>query len=401
LHTPSSSRNATDAGNDMRRDAVAIAMNSIVEMVCRVVSTIEKATQFGCSSNGTVGNVDRIAHIADIIAGVCDTPLRNDIQGRSMSTMSAKGIYAAPCYNMRPEAPPFWELIMAQFQIAQPQPAQVAALHEIYVAATALAPHCRYTPDLDRFGTCLLGPHAAPTQIVVAEQYGAPQGFAALGRVKNGTDNIEYDAITALFFRHAAAGQALLEACEARAQPGDLLAFPATHNQCPVAGYNGGWDEVSDRMPAIAQLLARNGYTPYHRELHLACDLGRVVPAQAAAPPGVELEAQADEQAQYFILNAMSGGQRVGQCHYITLASILGPGDAHTGYISWLHIEAEARRRGIGRYLMLQVLDDLRRRGCDACWLTTGVANWPAQPLYLALGFEMVDCSAGYRKTRS
>src|SRR5688572_1199349 len=105
------------AGNDMRRDAVAIAMNSIVEMVCRVVSTTEKAMQFGCSSNGTMGNVDRIAHIVDIIAGVCDTPLRKDIPGRSMPTMSAKGMYAAPCYNMRPEAPPLWELIMTQLQI--------------------------------------------------------------------------------------------------------------------------------------------------------------------------------------------------------------------------------------------------------------------------------------------
>jgi hypothetical protein len=32
--------------------------------------------------------------------------------------------YAAPCYNMRPEAPPLWELIMTQLQIAQPWPAQ-------------------------------------------------------------------------------------------------------------------------------------------------------------------------------------------------------------------------------------------------------------------------------------
>lgn len=289
---------------------------------------------------------------------------------------------------------------MTQFQIAQPQPAQVAALHEIYVAATALAPHCCYAPDLDRFGTCLLGPHAAPEQIVVAEQDGVPQGFAALGRVKNGTDDIEHDAITALFFTHAAAGQALLETCEARAQPGDLLASPATHNQCPVAGYNGGWDGLPDRMPAVAQLLARNGYAAYYRELHLACDLGRVVPAQAA-PPGVDLEVRPGEGEHSFALNAMSGGQKVGQCYYITLAHMLGPSAAHTGYISWLHIEAEARRRGIGRYLMVQALDDLRRRGCDACWLTTGAANWPAQPLYLALGFEMVDCSASYRKTRS
>ena len=49
---------------------------------------------------------------------------------------------------------------------------------------------------------------------------------------------------------------------------------------------------------------------------------------------------------------------------------------------------------------MLRALGHLRRLGCDTCWLTTGADNWPAQPLYLALGFEIVDCSASYRKSR-
>lgn len=290
---------------------------------------------------------------------------------------------------------------MAQLQITQPQPMQIGALREIYLAATSAAPHCRFVPDLDRFGACLLGSYTTPRQIFVAEESGTPQGFAALGRLKNETADTENDAITALFFTHAAAGQALLEACESQARPGDLLAFPDQHNQCPIAGYNGGWDGLPDRIPAVAQLLARSGYTPYHRELHLSCDLSRAVPIQAAALPGVKLESQAGEQPHSFALYAMSGGRKAGECHYITLASILGPSAAHIGYIDWLHIEPDSRRRGIGRYLMVQALDDLRRRGCDTCWLTTGANNWPAQPLYLALGFEMVDCSASYRKTRA
>ncbi len=112
-----------------------------------------------------------------------------------------------------------------------------------------------------------------------------PQGFAALGRVKDDSDGTERDAITALFFTHAEAGQALLEACEARAQPGDLLAFPADHEHCPIAGYNGGWDGLPDSMPAVAQLLARNSYMPFYRELHLSGDLSQLGLAQAAVPP--------------------------------------------------------------------------------------------------------------------
>jgi ribosomal protein S18 acetylase RimI-like enzyme len=288
---------------------------------------------------------------------------------------------------------------MTQIQIVEPQPAHAAALREIYLSATSGAPHCRFAPELERFAECLASPRSAHTRIFVAEEQGVPQGFAALGRVKNETDELEYDAITALFFAHPAAGQALLAACEAQTS-GDLLAFPAEHSQCPIVGYNGGWDGLPDRIPAVAQLLARNGYAPYYRELNLICDLARVVPETAAAPAGVGLRESAGEQKQYFILQALDGEHVIGQCHYITLAQMQNPDAARTGYIWWLHVEADARRRGIGRYLMLRALDHLRGLGCDSCWLTTGADNWPAQPLYLALGFAMVDCSASYRKSR-
>ena len=288
---------------------------------------------------------------------------------------------------------------MAQIQSARPQ--HIGALHEIYLAATRAAPHCRFAPNVERFGACLLSPRAVATRIFVAEERGAARGFAALGRVKNETDGTEHNAITALFFAHAAAGHALLEACEAQARSRDILAFPASHGQCPVVGYNGGWDGLPDHIPAVAQLLARNGYTPYYRELHLSCDFARVAPAPGAVLPDIDLQEIADEQAQSFALYAMSGERKAGERHYNTLACTLGPGAAHTGYINWLHVEAEARRHGIGRSLMVRVLDHLRRMGCDSCWLTTGADNWPAQPLYLALGFEVLDCSASYRKTRA
>jgi ribosomal protein S18 acetylase RimI-like enzyme len=287
---------------------------------------------------------------------------------------------------------------MTQIQIVQPRPDHSAALRDIYLSATSRAPHCRFAPDADRFAECLTNPRPAPTRIFVAEERGAPQGFAALGRVKNEADGTEGDAITALFFAHPAAGQALLEACESEAS-GEVLAFPAEHGRCPITGYNGGWDELPDRIPAVAQLLARNGYVPYHRELNLTCDLTRVAPEPADAPAGVGLRESVGEFEQsYYILHALAGEREAGECHYVTLAHMQDDRAARTGYIWWLHVESDARRRGIGRYLMLKALDHLRRLGCDTCWLTTGADNWPAQPLYLALGFEMVDCSAGYRK---
>jgi ribosomal protein S18 acetylase RimI-like enzyme len=288
---------------------------------------------------------------------------------------------------------------LSQIQIVQPQLAHAGALREIYLSMTSGAPHCRFVPDVERFGMCLVSPQNATTRVFVAEEHGMPKGFAALGRAHNETDDSTYDAITALFFAHAEAGRALLKACEAQAASGDVLAFPAAHSECPIVGYNGGWDGLPDRIPSVARLLARHGYAPYYRELHLTCDLSDAAPVSGAAPAGISLRESLGEYGQH-ILQALVGDREAGVCHYKTLARLGEEAASRTGSVWWLHVEPDARRRGVGRYLMLEALDHLRRQGCDTCWLTTGADNWPAQPLYLALGFEIVDCSASYRKTK-
>jgi ribosomal protein S18 acetylase RimI-like enzyme len=289
-----------------------------------------------------------------------------------------------------------YEGAMSTVQIVEPQPAHADVLREIYLSATSSAPHCRFAPDAERFAECLLRPRFIPTRIFVAEERGAPQGFAALVRVRSG--GVEQQAISALFFAHPAAGQTLLDACEAEAS-GDLQAFPAEHGRCPIVGYNAGWDGLSDRIPAVAQLLARNGYAPFYRELCLIRDLAGDVVEPGALPAGVDVRESIGDEQQ-FLLRASIGEQEAGECHYVTLAKLGGADAARTGYVWWLNVQPVARRRGIGRYLMLRTLDHLRRLGCDSCWLTTGADNWPAQPLYLALGFEIVDSTASYQKSR-
>jgi ribosomal protein S18 acetylase RimI-like enzyme len=283
---------------------------------------------------------------------------------------------------------------MTPIQIVEPQSAHAAALRQIYLSATSAVPHCRFAPDVERFAQCLTHSRLVPTRIFVAEEHGAPQGFAALVRVRS--DGVEKEAISALFFAHPAAGQALLDACEAQAS-GNLQAFPAEHGRCPIVGYNAGWDGLSDRMPAVAQLLARNGYTPFYRELSLICDLAGGVAAPGAPPVGVDVRVSIGDEKQY-ILQALISEQEAGECHYVTLTHLGGADAARTGYVWWLNVQPEARRRGIGRYLILRTLEHMRSLGCHSCWLTTGAENWPAQPLYLALDFEIVDCTASYQK---
>jgi ribosomal protein S18 acetylase RimI-like enzyme len=150
-------------------------------------------------------------------------------------------------------------------------------------------------------------------------------------------------------------------------------------------------------MPAVARLLAREGFTPYQRELHMACAGRFYPPADAALPPGLTVGPGADDYGNSMLI-ARQGEQAVGECVYSTLATISpDPGAARWGYIWWLHVAEPLRRRGVARHLLGRAMAHLAEQGCRGCWLTTTADNWPAQRLYLALGFEVVDASTCFR----
>ena len=92
--------------------------------------------------------------------------------------------------------------------------------------------------------------------------------------------------------------------------------------------------------------------------------------------------------------------QDVGDCEYSSLAGLSDdPRAARCGYIWGLYTALEFRRQGIARHLLTTALNRLAQQGCTSCWLTTASDNWVAQPLYLALGFTVVDASTSFRKT--
>jgi GNAT superfamily N-acetyltransferase len=59
--------------------------------------------------------------------------------------------------------------------------------------------------------------------------------------------------------------------------------------------------------------------------------------------------------------------------------------------VSYVGVVPEARRRGLGRALMLQALAEARRRKANHLTVAVDARNQPAQKLYEALGFEPFD----------
>jgi ribosomal protein S18 acetylase RimI-like enzyme len=276
-------------------------------------------------------------------------------------------------------------------KITELQPGHLPALHRLYHAQTDGLPHCLPSSEA-RFAADLARPEVG--RIFVAEADSRVRGFAAARTVLDDDDR-EVEAVTALFFDDEAAGAALLEACVRAAGPGPLQAFPQTSGNAPAQGYNAGWDGLSDRLAPQARLLARRGFAPFYRELLLACDL-----AAPVAPPrdlaDIRLEAGVGKGGN-FLQRAWVGEERIGLCIYNTLQSAADdPRAAQVGSVGWLWTDERFRRSGIGRTLMLRALAHLRSLGCGACWLGTGADNWPAQALYLALGFAVVDSTASF-----
>ena len=80
---------------------------------------------------------------------------------------------------------------------------------------------------------------------------------------------------------------------------------------------------------------------------------------------------------------------------YGGLMAPLGTGQ---GDIQTVTVAPRARRHGLGRTLMLALIDEARRRGAEELFLEVRVDNESAQALYAALGFDTVAVRKRYYK---
>jgi ribosomal-protein-alanine acetyltransferase len=79
-------------------------------------------------------------------------------------------------------------------------------------------------------------------------------------------------------------------------------------------------------------------------------------------------------------------------------AGLLAPMGTGQGDIQTVTVAPEARRQGLARTLLLQLLNEARRRGAQELFLEVRIDNEPAQALYRELGFEVLSLRKGYYK---
>jgi ribosomal-protein-alanine N-acetyltransferase len=78
---------------------------------------------------------------------------------------------------------------------------------------------------------------------------------------------------------------------------------------------------------------------------------------------------------------------------YAGLRAPLGAGD---GDVQTIAVACAARRKGLGRTLLLSLVNEAGRRGVSELFLEVRADNAGAQALYELLGFEQIAVRAGY-----
>jgi ribosomal-protein-alanine N-acetyltransferase len=72
------------------------------------------------------------------------------------------------------------------------------------------------------------------------------------------------------------------------------------------------------------------------------------------------------------------------------------PVDAGQGDIQTIAVRQSHQGRGLGRALLVDLMDEAQRRGVRELFLEVRADNEPAIALYQSLGFREIDRRAGY-----
>jgi ribosomal-protein-alanine N-acetyltransferase len=125
-----------------------------------------------------------------------------------------------------------------------------------------------------------------------------------------------------------------------------------------------------------------------------AADLDAVIAIERAAYPSDAWSAEAmasqleNENTCYLV--AEDGGDIVGY------AGLLAPRGAETAEVHTVTVTEALRRRGIGRRMLVALLDEAASRGATEVFLEVRVDNPSAQELYRSLGFDTVGVRPRY-----
>ncbi|MBX3099217.1 MAG: ribosomal protein S18-alanine N-acetyltransferase [Salinibacterium sp.] len=116
----------------------------------------------------------------------------------------------------------------------------------------------------------------------------------------------------------------------------------------------------------------------------------RVFPEDAWSPPTMLAEL-ADRNGYYLVAAPLADPDRID-----AYAGVRAPRHQPQADIQTIAVVETARRQGLGRVLMLRLIDEARERGATELFLEVRADNPSAQLLYESLGFEQIAVRPRY-----
>jgi ribosomal protein S18 acetylase RimI-like enzyme len=104
--------------------------------------------------------------------------------------------------------------------------------------------------------------------------------------------------------------------------------------------------------------------------------------APAHNDPDRDIDLKLGEQRQLFLVATLDGA---------LIGTAMAGFDGHRGWVYYLAVLAEHRRRGVGTALMRRAEQDLAALGCVKLNLQVRGSNAAVVDFYLALGYEIED----------
>lgn len=120
-------------------------------------------------------------------------------------------------------------------------------------------------------------------------------------------------------------------------------------------------------------------------------DLTQVAAIEADSfsdPWSISAFADSLKEKNYLCLVAEAGGEILGYCCLITVLD--------EGEIPNVCVKASARKQGVGRSLMEELVSEARKAGLSVLYLEVRQSNFAARHLYEGLGFEEDGIRKGF-----
>jgi GNAT superfamily N-acetyltransferase len=297
-------------------------------------------------------------------------------------------------------------------EISYPELSDVGKLAHVYNQQIMGVPHC-YPVSPEEFERgfpykkCTYNNYREDIhseKIILGEQDGKAVGFAdvAIAEVEESGKKERKGYIRCLMHLpgYRPVGQALLRESEAYLNGFGIKEIRAyrlnfTYDQGGYRFYHINYGTISDRLGHICSLFHVNGYEKSGGEMFMnhpdyavkepespdnAVEIGiQIGPPENAILPGV-------------YVRAYRNGKEIGVCETTSVGEFCQSSAAQEWlFVEGLFVDREEQGKGLGRYLLQRNLWEMRKLGYKNAVISTDIANYRAQLLYMNYGFQLAD----------